>query len=250
MRTEPPAIPSLPMPDWTRLQAIPIHECGERLQPASLCLEWLTWPAYFHQRISGAVPECHLRQGVFDRLLDAARALPEGLQLVVLDGWRPFSVQQYLYDTLLNLMQHASPEMSEEELVRRARELVSPPSTDIDAPSPHLTGGAVDVCLADADGRLIDMGTLFDEASPLSFTAALEAEDADHSMQALMARHHRRILYRAMTSAGFTNLPSEWWHYDFGDQLWAWYSGEPSARYSATHLPSLEHLWQQQLAPR
>lgn len=244
-----PAIPTLSMPDWLQLQRIPIIECGEPLQPAGLCREWLTWPAYFHQRISGAVPECHLRAGVFDRLLQAARSLPDDLQLVVLDGWRPFSVQQYLFDTLLNLMGHANPELSEYQLTARARELVSPPSTDSAAPSPHLTGGAVDVCLADSDGRLIDMGTRFDEASPLSFTAALE-DDAHHAMGEFMARHHRRLLYRAMTDAGFTNLPSEWWHYDFGDQLWAWYSGESTARYGATHLPSLEHLWQQQLAPR
>ena len=28
-----------------------------------------------------------------------------------------------------------------------------------------------------------------------------------------------------MLDAGFSNLPSEWWHYDFGDQLWAWHTG-------------------------
>ena len=27
-----------------------------------------------------------------------------------------------------------------------------------------------------------------------------------------------------MTKAGFTNLPSEWWHYDYGDRFWAYYN--------------------------
>ena len=246
MTSDLPPIPSREMPDWEALQHVPIAECGERLQPASLCDEWRCWPAYFHQHISGAVPECYLRLGVFDRLLEAARSLPNHYQLVILDGWRPFTVQQYLFDTLLNLMQHADPDQTEQARILNARALVSPPSTDLNSPSPHLTGGAVDVTLADRDGRLIDMGTLFDEASPLSYSSALETEE-HHSMSDLMARHHRLVLYHAMTTAGFTNLPSEWWHYDYGDQLWAWYSGADKARYGVTHPATLEQLWQRQL---
>jgi D-alanyl-D-alanine dipeptidase len=27
-----------------------------------------------------------------------------------------------------------------------------------------------------------------------------------------------------MIKAGFTNLPTEWWHYDYGDKFWAYYN--------------------------
>ena len=27
-----------------------------------------------------------------------------------------------------------------------------------------------------------------------------------------------------MTTAGFTNYPAEWWHYSYGDRMWAAYS--------------------------
>ncbi|WP_432696549.1 M15 family metallopeptidase [Marinobacterium sp. YM272] len=249
MSTELPPIPSLNLPDWTQMQQIPISDCGEPLQPASLSDDWKIWPAYFHQGISGAMPECLVRLGVYNRLLDAAERLPEGYQLIILDGWRPFTVQQYLYDTLLNLMEHANPDQPAEARALEARALVSPPSTEADAPSPHLTGAAVDVTLADAEGRLLDMGSLFDEAGPLSWCAALES-DEHHALGEFMARHHRRVLYHAMTGAGFTNLPSEWWHYDYGDQLWAWYSGSDHAIYGATRPPTLEHLWQEQLKQR
>lgn len=37
-------------------------------------------------------------------------------------------------------------------------------------------------------------------------------------------RDNRRLLYKIMTEAGFTNLPSEWWHYDYGDRFWAYYN--------------------------
>ena len=46
-----------------------------------------------------------------------------------------------------------------------------------------------------------------------SFTAAFESEECQ-------ARDNRRILYNAMLNVGFTNYPSEWWHYDFGDLFW------------------------------
>lgn len=29
------------------------------------------------------------------------------------------------------------------------------------------------------------------------------------------------MLYNVMKAVGFTNLPSEWWHYDYGDDKWA-----------------------------
>ena len=31
-----------------------------------------------------------------------------------------------------------------------------------------------------------------------------------------------------MTEVGFTNLPSEIWHYDYGDRAWAFYNNEPA----------------------
>ena len=35
--------------------------------------------------------------------------------------------------------------------------------------------------------------------------------------------HSRRcLLHRVMTQAGFVRHPNEWWHFSFGDQLWAW----------------------------
>lgn len=35
-----------------------------------------------------------------------------------------------------------------------------------------------------------------------------------------------------MGAAGFAQHPNEWWHYSFGDQLWAWRKGEAVAVYA------------------
>jgi D-alanyl-D-alanine dipeptidase len=42
---------------------------------------------------------------------------------------------------------------------------------------------------------------------------------------------HRQLLAKAMALAGFARHPNEWWHFSAGDQLWAWISQAPAARY-------------------
>ncbi|MCY1423195.1 D-alanyl-D-alanine dipeptidase [compost metagenome] len=165
---------------------------------------------------------------------------------MVLDAWRPFAVQQHLYDTLYDILKHHEPDADPAELARRTREFVAPPSTRANAPSPHLTGGAVDVTLCDRDGRWLNMGSLFDEATPRSYTRHYE-EIALPDRQQRRARVHRRLLYNAMCAAGFSNLSSEWWHYDYGDQLWAWHQGQKRAIYGPAQVLPLEQLWRQQL---
>lgn len=243
-------IPHLPEPDWASVTAVPIHGDDSPLVPMSLAPAPVrVYPAYAKLDIPGAVAECHVRPEVHQRLLQAARTLPEGLSLVLLDAWRPWRVQQYLFDTLFEALRGHDPAADEATLLARTREFVSLPSRSPHAPSPHLTGGAVDVTLCDRDGLMLDMGTEFDEAVSASYTDHFErfppADDRGYR-----ARGYRRLLYHVMTSAGFTNLPSEWWHYDFGDQLWAWYRGEAMALYGPTEIDTLEHRWRRQLQDR
>ena len=63
------------------------------------------------------------------------------------------------------------------------------------------------------------MGSIFDESSVVSDTDYFERHVKTESDR--VARTNRRILYWSMTGQGFTNLASEWWHYDWGTQLWA-----------------------------
>ncbi|WP_432463915.1 M15 family metallopeptidase [Agarivorans sp. QJM3NY_33] len=238
-------IPEQALPDWKALQEIQICDNNEPLEPMSLSSSIKVYPAYHKMQIRHAISECFVRGSVFERLIEAEKLLPTGIHLVILDAWRPFPVQQYLFDTLMNLMEHANPELSPQQCNDKARNLVSPPSTDPKAPSPHLTGGSVDVTLCDQHGRLLNMGTLFDEASDDSWTAALERPALSKALQ--LAQQNRRLLYHAMTNAGFSNLASEWWHYDYGNQLWALATQQSCAFFGATRPSGIERLWQQQL---
>ena len=68
------------------------------------------------------------------------------------------------------------------------------------------------------------MGTKFDEFTSRTHTSYYE--DKENSV----IKNNRRLLYNIMTSVGFTNMPSEWWHYDYLDRFYAYYKNEP-ARY-------------------
>ena len=84
-------------------------------------------------------------------------------------------------------------------------------------PPPHSTGAAVDVTLVDALGAVVDMGSAIDEISvrsfPDHFVGTIEGNRFDQN---------RQLLNVVMTSAGFVRHHHEWWHFSWGDQLWAW----------------------------
>src|SRR5690606_40003770 len=101
-----------------------------------------------------------------------------------------------------------------------------------DGPSPHSTGGAVDLTLRWRGGESLFMGSLFADPSPVSHTAHFEALKGRLSFSEEEARANRRLLYWLMREAGFASNPSEWWHFSYGDQMWAKLLGWPEALYA------------------
>jgi D-alanyl-D-alanine dipeptidase len=41
----------------------------------------------------------------------------------------------------------------------------------------------------------------------------------------------RMLLCDTMLEVGFANLATEWWHFSYGDQIWAYFYGEESTLY-------------------
>lgn len=233
-------------PDWNDCARLPILESQQPLVAIGLCRHLAVYPIYHRLGVPDALSDCFIRSGVYERLLKAAASLPSGMHLTVLDGWRPLSVQIQLYQSLSQAIAAANPGCSGYELAELTRQFVSVPSLTKEAPSPHFTGGAVDVTLTDSDGQWLDMGSEFDAAGEASFTRHFETFELPSERQ-VVVRTRRRILFNAMQGAGFSNLPSEWWHYDFGNQLWAWANGEKKAIYGRTEVESIKQRWQRQL---
>lgn len=169
-----------------------------------------------------AVKECFVRREVFEMLKCAEKNLPEGYHLRIWDTWRPLALQKELYEVYrqsiidtFNLS--ILPQSEQDDFISK---YIAIPSENPDLPPAHTTGGAVDLTLIDEDGNELDLGTGFDDFSDKAETDYFEKEEFGGSI----IQKNRRILKSAMESAGFTNLPSEWWHYDYGDRNWALYS--------------------------
>ena len=174
--------------------------------------------------MDNAEPDCFVRKEVFDLLKKASGNLPDGYRFRILDAWRPFALQDELYrdyskDIISFFGLEDKTEAEQNSMIRR---FVSNPDYDRDIPPVHTTGGAVDITILAPDGKELEMGSGFDEFSDRTFTAYYENSDNK------IIRDNRRLLYSTMTGAGFTNLPSEWWHYDYGDRFWAYYNRTPA----------------------
>ena len=209
-------IPSTPIPNTNNIRLLATEDplvCISESMGENLLFQ----PHYFQQGLPGATAKMYVRKSVADMLQCAARNLPEGYKLKILDAWRPPAVQSALfceyYDRIRSCFTTA--EKTDEQIREMAQLFVSFPSEDPNTPFVHATGGAVDLTVVDASGNELDMGTAFDDFSDKAHTAYFETAPFSP------VRDNRRILYNAMIRAGFTNYPAEWWHYDYGNAFWA-----------------------------
>lgn len=83
------------------------------------------------------------------------------------------------------------------------------------------------------NARPLNMGTRFDEFTDAAGTTFYEKETQKRQLspEEQEILQNRRFLYQVMTRAGFENYGDEWWHYSFGDNMWAKLSGNNKAFY-------------------
>ena len=175
----PPPPPAAPAPAAATLVDATTVVPGLRLD-----IRYAT-PDNFTGRTLYPVARCLLRPAVAEQLAQAqAAAAREGLGLEVFDCYRPLSIQRQLW-----------------ALVPDERYVADPAKG-----SRHNRGAAVDLTLVDAAGAELPMPTGFDD-----FT---ERAHRDYDDLPAAAIANRARLERLMTAAGFTGLPTEWWHFD------------------------------------
>lgn len=179
---------------------------------------FLCEPYYYNKGIPGALNDCYARKTVAEMLRIAEDSLPDGLKFKIYDAYRPIEVQQHLWDKCRADIERNHPELSESEIDKKTSFFVSKPSYDASLPSLHNTGGAVDLTLVTMSGFALNMGTLFDDFTNRAWTNHFEAYESCEEV-----RTNRRVLYYAMINVGFTNFPSEWWHYDYGTKFWGYF---------------------------
>ena len=190
-------------------------------------------PPYW-QAAPGATEKLLLRQSVAEKLVRVnARAVEAGLELFLFDAWRPRAVQAFFHDVWMpQELQRRNPGLTGTALTEEVERYWAAPSSDENSPAPHATGGAVDLTLKWKDGESLWMGSLFDDVTALANRDRFETLDAKNfSFSDQEACANRRLLHGLMAEEGFAGHPDEWWHYSWGDQMWAALTGSPHAHY-------------------
>jgi zinc D-Ala-D-Ala dipeptidase len=175
---------------------------------------------YVRMNYLGAIETQFCREQVALRLMQAAALLPMGMRLKIWDAWRPLELQQDIFNRYLQVLTVAHTHLSHEELIQLCLRFVSTPSAHPEKPSPHYTGGSIDLTIITDDNRELWMGTVFDDFSEKANMRFYEDDHHVLSKEDRCARDNRRLLFQVMTTAGFTNYSDEWWHFDFGNQFW------------------------------
>jgi zinc D-Ala-D-Ala dipeptidase len=146
----------------------------------------------FTRQVLYPVARCLLRRAVADRLVVAAETL-RGRQrrLLLWDCYRPAALQQLMWDLVKDSRYVAEPKYAKD-------------GTPISG-SRHSRGAAIDVGLVDAGGNAVPLPTEHDD-----FTKAAHRRNAKKGK----AKAELALLDEALVGAGFTGMPTEWWHYD------------------------------------
>ncbi len=189
----------------------------------------------YYITVPGSIPNLFLRRSVAAKLVEVNAWLASlGVELWLFDAWRPQAIQRYFHDVWFpDWLKQRNPHLEDQALVDEVEKYWAAPTAGRNSPSPHSTGGAVDLTLVFRGTRQpLYMGGIFDDLTPTAWTDGYEHGEPA-SMSEEEARANRRLLYWSMTEAGFANNPTEWWHYSWGDQLWARLMGNLAAHYGA-----------------
>jgi D-alanyl-D-alanine dipeptidase len=135
-----------------------------------------------------------------------------------------------MYQWSWNRFKKLHPDWTDVKL-RRTTNRFTAPMNDL-VPPPHTTGGAIDLALYRGDEPL-DMMSPYGPRDHRGFgTHAKELSE--------QAQRNRGILAEALVPVGITNYPSEFWHWSYGDQGWAYRGGHPHAIYGPITPPGWE----------
>ena len=218
---------------------IPIKENGDKLIAIPSSLKFLDPHPYFHlgAPYQDKTSIWKLREEVVNRLLKVNDYLisKNGFYLLIYDSWRPLEVQEYMFKRAFLLecakMDIDSPFKNMNNypsILKKVEKFWAYPSFDSKLPPPHSTGGALDVCLTDKCGNIIDMGSNVDQMDESSIPNFYEKVNND---EAIIWNSRRNLLRDIMSKFGFAQHPNEWWHFSYGDQLWAWKNKKENAIY-------------------
>jgi D-alanyl-D-alanine dipeptidase len=152
---------------------------------------------FMNENVYGNLSECYLQAEVAQKLAKAQEFLREKYptqSLLLLDCARPLSVQGKMWDLVKGTDKH--------------RYVAAPSATPL-----HCYGVAVDVTIADKNGKPIDMGTEYDYFGELAQPRYHSKFSKNGKLSAKQLTNRVR-LREVMKKAGFRSIETEWWHFN------------------------------------
>ncbi len=150
-----------------------------------------------------------IRRVIHDKVMACSEALPDGLCLMIFDAFRPRERQWELWHPVVAKITQNNPDWTKAQVYTEASRWVAPPDG---LGSGHQAGAAVDVKLARPDRTELDFG------GAMKGLTGIAPTDWPVSPE---IRKNRDMLVAAMHAVGMINYPDEWWHFSYGDRLWA-----------------------------
>ena len=196
------------------IKRVKVNDCKEQLVRIDTNPQ-ITFDDRMHKPV-------YLRETVYKKiklLIDDVEK--DGYSIKLYDAYRSFDDQMNSWNKRIEETKKEFPNCSEDEIIRKTSLKVSNVQ-DKENVGGHQTGGAIDITLI-KDGKEIDMGTKYEEYSQKTLTHNKLINETQKS--------NRFYLKKKLEKYDFNNFPAEWWHYSYGDKMWAAYKGKKTCIY-------------------
>ena len=165
----------------------------------------------------------NVREAIFEKIGRISKVLDkQNKKLIIRSVWRGFAHQKLLRDRRIKIIKEKYPNKSLEEICKIVSYFIAS-----EAESMHSTGGAVDALIYDLEKDCVmDFGN--NDGLNLELNETCYPFHPDISPQ---VRKNRELLINLFDKEGFVVDPKEYWHFDYGNVIWAIEKGEKDAKY-------------------
>lgn len=163
-------------------------------------LKYATSDNFMHRVLYDTLETVYIQKSIAQRLAKCQEKLSAenaDYHLLVYDGLRPLSVQWEMWKALDTIP------------VSERGKFVSNPKNG----SVHNYGAAVDITICDNNRKPLDMGARYDDIRKIAYPS-LEAQFLASGELTTGHVSNRNLLRKVMKSQQFSNIPTEWWHFN------------------------------------
>lgn len=163
-------------------------------------LKYATTDNFMHRVLYDTLQKVYVQIDVARRLAksqDYLMSKNPDYHLLVYDGLRPLSVQWEMWNALDTI-----------PAVERGKFVSNPRNGSV-----HNYGAAVDLTICGSNRKPLDMGAGYDDIRKIAYPS-LESEFLASGEITQQHIDNRKLLRRTLQSQGFSNIPTEWWHFN------------------------------------